>query len=202
MLPAMGFEWAYRNGTPPWEIGRAQPAIVRLAEQGVISGTVLDLGCGTGDNVLHLASLGLDVTGIDASPTAIERAGAKAAERGIDAGFVLGDALDLAEIRRVVDVVIDCGLFHTFSDADRVRYASGLRDIVRPGGRYFLLCFSDRQPGTSGPRRVTQAEIRGTFFADWRLDSITAEHFATVGGAPGSGLEEAEAWLASLTRIS
>jgi SAM-dependent methyltransferase len=202
MLPAMGFEWAYQNGTPPWEIGRAQPAIVRLAEQGVISGSVLDLGCGTGDNVLHLASLGLDVTGIDASPTAIERATAKAAERGIDAGFVLGDALDLAAIRRVFDVVIDCGLFHTFSDADRVRYAGGLRDIVRPGGRYFLLCFSDRQPGTSGPRRVTQAEIRGTFFADWRLDAIIAEHFATVGGAPGSGTEEAEAWLASLTRIS
>jgi hypothetical protein len=62
--------------------------------------------------------------------------------------------------------------------------------------------FSDRQPGTSGPRRVTQAEIRGTFFADWRVDSIVPEHFSTLGGAPGSGADKAEAWLASLTRIS
>jgi SAM-dependent methyltransferase len=198
----MGFEWAYRNGTPPWEIGRAQPAIVRLAEQGAISGSVLDLGCGTGDNALYLSSVGLDVTGIDASPTAIERAKAKAAERGINATFIEGDALDLAAILRIFDVVIDCGLFHIFSDTDRVRYARGLRDIVRPSGRYFLLCFSDRQPGTSGPRRVTQAEIHGTFFADWRVDSIIPEHFATVGGAPGSGTDDAEAWLASLTRIS
>jgi SAM-dependent methyltransferase len=201
MLPAMGFEWAYQNGTPPWEIGRAQPAVVRLAEQGVISGSVLDLGCGTGDNVLYLASLGLDVTGIDASPTAIGRAKAKAAERGIDASFIEGNALDLAPLRRSFDVVLDCGLFHVFSDSERVLYEGGLSQIVRPGGRYFLLCFSDRQPGASGPRRVSQAEIRGTFFADWRVDSIVAEHFATVGGAPGTGLDEAEAWLASLTRV-
>jgi cyclopropane fatty-acyl-phospholipid synthase-like methyltransferase len=202
MLPAMGFEWAYQNGTPPWEIGRAQSAIVGLAEQGAISGSVLDLGCGTGDNVLYLASLGLDVTGIDASPTAIGRAKAKAAERGIDATFIEGNALDLAGLRRSFDVVVDCGLFHIFSDAERVRYEGGLSQIVRPGGRYFLLCFSDRQPGTSGPRRVTQAEIRGTFFADWRVDSVVPEHFSTLGGAPGSGADKAEAWLASLTRIS
>jgi 2-polyprenyl-3-methyl-5-hydroxy-6-metoxy-1,4-benzoquinol methylase len=140
MLPAMGFEWAYQNGTPPWEIGRAQSAIVGLAEQGAISGSVLDLGCGTGDNVLYLASLGLDVTGIDASPTAIGRAKAKAAERGIDATFIEGNALDLAGLRRSFDVVVDCGLFHIFSDAERVRYEGGLSQVVRPGGRYFLLC--------------------------------------------------------------
>ena len=90
--------------------------------------------------MLYLASLGLDVTGIDASPTAIGRAKAKAAERGIDATFIEGNALDLAGLRRSFDVVVDCGLFHIFSDAERVRYEGGLSQVVRPGGRYFLLC--------------------------------------------------------------
>lgn len=79
----MGFEWSYQSGTPPWDIGRPQPAIVRLAERGAINGAVLDVGCGTGENALYLAGLGLEVTGVDAAPTAIASAREKAAARGI-----------------------------------------------------------------------------------------------------------------------
>ena len=192
----MGFEAAYRNGVPPWDIGRAQPAIVRLAEQGLIAGDVIDVGCGTGENALYLASRGLvNVVGVDAAPSAIAQAREKARLRESSATFVVADALALDRLGRPFDVAIDCGLFHTFSDADRVRFERSLHRAVRPAGRYVLLCFNELQPGELGPRRVTQAEIRATFATRWTVDSIVEERFAAH--LPGSG---ANAWLALLTR--
>jgi SAM-dependent methyltransferase len=58
-------------GTPPWDIGRPQPAFLELAERGELRGRVLDVGCGTGEHALMAASFGLEATGIDTSPTAI-----------------------------------------------------------------------------------------------------------------------------------
>ena len=189
----MGFDAAYRYGRPPWDIGRPQPAIVELAEQGAIQGAVIDVGCGTGDNALYLASLGLDVTGVDAAPTAIERARGKAASQGIEAAFHVVDALALGVLGRPFDTAIDCGLFHTFADPDRPRFARSLRDVLAPGARYFLLCFSEHEPGAWGPRRVSQAEIRATFATGWSVDAIVESSFAATFGS-------AAAWLASLTR--
>jgi len=191
----MGFEWAYRSGTPPWDIGRPQPAIVRLAEQRLIGGDVLDVGCGTGENAIYLASRGLTVVGVDAAPTAIARAGQKARERASSVTFLVADALALEALGREFDTVIDCGLFHAFADDDRVAFERSLHGVLRAGGRYVLLCFSERQPGDYGPRRVTRAEIRATFDAGWRVDSIVADRFAAH--LPGEG---AQAWLALLTR--
>lgn len=191
----MGFEWAYRNGGPPWDIGRAQPAIVGLVEQGLIAGDVIDVGCGTGENTLYLASRGLGVFGVDAAPSAIAQAQEKARQRGSSATFLVADALALEGLGRTFDAAIDCGLFHTFSDADRVRFERSLHRALRPGARYVLLCFNEHQPGGFGPRRVTQAEIRATFATGWTLDSIVAERFAAR--VPGDG---AHAWLAQLTR--
>ena len=195
---AVGFDWAYRNGTPPWDIGRAQPAFVRLAEREGMAGAALDAGCGTGENALHLAGLGLEVVGIDASPTAIERARRKAQERRLAAEFAVLDALELPRLGRTFDVAIDCGLFHVFSDDERPRFERSLHAVLRPGGRYHLLCFSDRQPGEIGPRRVSQAEIRATFEPGWSVDSIVAERFDTID--PARGARHPEAWLASMTR--
>jgi len=191
----MGFELAYQNGVPPWDIGRPQPAIVRLAELGLIEGDVIDVGCGTGENALYLADRGLEVVGVDAAPTAIARAQEKARLRSRGAAFLVADALELQTLGRTFDIAIDCGLFHTFSDADRTRFERSLHRILRASARYVLLCFSEYQPGDFGPRRVTQAEIRATFETGWRVDSIVAERFAAR--LPGHG---AEAWLALLTR--
>jgi SAM-dependent methyltransferase len=190
----MGFEWAYRSGTPAWDIDGPQPAVAALAEAGRISGSVLDVGCGTGENALYLAGLGLAVTGVDAAPTAIQRAREKAVTRGLAADFRVADALRLAALGREFDAAIDCGLFHTFTDADRPAYERSIHGVLRPGGSLFVLCFSDAEPGGWGPRRVTQAEIRETFGAGWTVEEIVATRFATHvrGGAA--------AWLASLTR--
>ncbi|MFI5259291.1 MAG: class I SAM-dependent methyltransferase [Candidatus Limnocylindrales bacterium] len=192
----MGFEWAYRNGTPPWDIGRAQPALVRLAEEGLIAGDVIDVGCGNGENALYLASRGISVLGVDAAPTAIAQAREKARQRGSSATFLVADALALEGLGRTFDTAIDCGLFHTFSDADRIRFERSLHGTLRRGARYVLLGFSEHQPGEQGPRRVTQAEIRATFTTGWMVDSIVAERFTAK--VPEDG---AHAWLALLTRI-
>ena len=191
-MQANSFESAY-GGTPPWDIGRPQPAIIRLAETNQITGRVLDVGCGTGENLLYLAERGFVAMGIDGAPTAIKKARAKAKRRGLNAEFEVGDALNLSMPERPFDTVIDSGLFHVFSDEDRPRFTESLGRVVRVGGTYFLMCFSDQQPGDWGPRRVTQAEIRSTFSDGWRVDDIQPSAFET-------NLGPAHAWLASISR--
>jgi cyclopropane fatty-acyl-phospholipid synthase-like methyltransferase len=188
------FDAAY-TGTPPWDIGRPQPAIERLAADGMLRGTVLDAGCGTGEHALMAASLGLRAVGVDASPRAITRAEGKAAERGLDVRFVVGDALDLSSLGESFETVIDSGLFHVFDDADRARYVDSLRSVVPQGGRAFVLCFSDRVPGTMGPRRITEREIRTSFADGWEVASIEITPMQVLFG-PGS----IPAWLAVVER--
>ncbi|HEY6051942.1 MAG TPA: class I SAM-dependent methyltransferase, partial [Thermoanaerobaculia bacterium] len=154
-------------------------------------------GCGTGENALFLASRGHEVCGVDAAPTAIENAKAKAAARRISATFLLHDALQLRALNRTFDTVIDSGLFHTFPDEDRPRFVRSLASVLSKPGRYFVMCFSEREPGTWGPRRVTQPEIGKTFRDGWRIAWIHAARFEarTEGGG-----NEAQAWLAKIVR--
>jgi SAM-dependent methyltransferase len=191
------FETAYLEGSPPWDIGRAQPELVSLVDAGRITGRVIDIGCGTGENALYFATAGLDVVGLDASPEAIRQARDKAQRRSVLIRFDVGDVLDLGEHRESFDTATDSGVFHVFDDEDRPRYEDSLRGVLRPGGHLFLLCFSERQPGDWGPRRVTQRELRDTFTNGWHVDSIDEAHFATqVDDA-----HQVEAWLATITRI-
>src|SRR5450432_1107977 len=170
-----GWDAAYTSGMPaPWDIGRPQPAFARLAESGLLSGRVLDAGCGTGEHALLAAAHGADAAGIDISPWAIGRAREKAAERGLRARFEVADALNLGPLGLTFDTVIDSGLFHVFDDQERARYVTSLASVLPPGGTCYLMCFSDRQPGDFGPRRVRQDELRIAFGDGWRIASITA----------------------------
>ncbi len=140
-----GFDLSY-VGAPPWDIGRPQPAFEHLAESGALVGRVLDVGCGTGEHALLASSLGLDAVGIDFAPRAIELAKGKASERRQPVRFVVGDVLHLPTMGGQFETVLDCGLFHIFHDEDRDRFASSLEVVVPTGGKYYMLCFSDRQP--------------------------------------------------------
>jgi cyclopropane fatty-acyl-phospholipid synthase-like methyltransferase len=168
------FESAY-TGQAPWDIGRPQQAFLDVADR--ITGSVLDAGCGTGDNALYFASRGHKVTGIDFLEEPIQRAKRKAAERGLTATFLVMDALALKDLPEVFDSVIDSGLFHVFSDEDRRRYVEGLASVLRPGGRMFLLCFSDEEPGTQGPRRVSKTELHDAFAQGWAIESIEPSRY-------------------------
>ena len=189
------FDLAY-EGIPPWDIGRPQPEFVLLATTGEIRGSVLDVGCGTGENALYLAGLGHEVWGIDTAPAAIERARAKARSRGVRATFLVADALGLGRLGRTFDTVTDSGLFHVFSDEERTLFASSLAAVLRPGGNYYMLCFSEHEPDSWGPRRVTQAEIRATFQEGWRINYIREARFET-----NTHTGVARAWLSSITRL-
>ena len=157
-------------GPAPWDIGRPQRHFVAAADR--VTSPVLDAGCGTGEHALFLASRGHKVTGIDFVEEAIRRALAKAAERGLDAEFLVKDATALAGWGERFASVIDCGLFHCLSDDDRRRYVRGLAHVTEPGGRLFLLCFSDEEPGEEGPRRVSRQELNDAFADGWEVESV------------------------------
>ena len=181
---------------PPWDIGRPQPVFTRLADQGLLRGQLLDPGCGTGENTMMAAAHGADALGVDVAPTAIAKARGKAAERGSTARFEVADVLDLGRLGLTFDTVVDSGMFHVFDDADRVRYVASLASVMRPGATCYLMCFSDRQPGTMGPRRITQDDITAAFRGGWDITGITAETF----DVSFMGESKAQAWLASIER--
>src|SRR5262249_13741352 len=157
-------------GPAPWDIGRPQGQFVAIADR-VVS-PVLDAGCGTGEHALFLASRGHRVIGIDFVGEAVRRARAKAAERGLKVEFLVKDATTLADWGERFASVIDWGLFHVFSDDDRRRYVAGLARVLEPGGRLFLACFSDEEPGNEGPRRVSRQELYDAFADGWEVESV------------------------------
>jgi SAM-dependent methyltransferase len=192
---------SYTRSTPaPWDIGRPQPAFLRLAEGGLLAGRLLDAGCGTGENTLLAASRGAETVGVDVSPRAVERARGKAASRGITARFEVADALSLGNLGLTFDTVIDSGLFHVFDDESRARYVASLASVLRPGGHCYLMCFSDRQPGDTGPRRVSEDELRAAFSDGWTVVSIQADTFDVNPGIFDS--TTVQAWLAAIVRPS
>ncbi len=249
------FDSAYRGGPPPWDIGRPQKEFVELVKRGEITGSVLDIGCGTGENALFFAREGHEVWGIDSTPLAIEKAKEKAARRGLRVHFLVLNALHMSELIRKSDTgretaeqvpdqekttklfstrgelpqqfvdgektaklfstrgelpqqfvdgektaklfstVTDSGLFHTLSDEERPVFIENLAAVLPPGGKYFMLCFSDQEPGGYGPRRITLAEIRDTFQGGWTITYIRPATFESRTRKEGS-----RAWLAGITR--
>jgi SAM-dependent methyltransferase len=187
---------SYLDGPAPWDIGQPQPAIVRLASEAAFAGAVLDAGCGTGENALHVAALGLDVLGVDVAETALAIAREKAAARRVDAEFVVADALHLDRLGRVFDTVLDCGLFHTFDGDERREYVTSLASVAKRGGNVHVLCFSDIGPGTRGPHPVSQDELRAAFTGGWKVVSVIPDRVQTRFDAQG-----APAWLAKIERI-
>ena len=188
------FDEAYR-GNPPWDIGRPQPEFIGLARSGEIRGRVLDVGCGTGENAIFFAKLGLDVWGIDSAPLAIEKARNKARARGANVRFLQRDALHLEELGERFDTVTDSGLFHTFSDVERHLYSRSLRAVMKDKGVYFVLCFSTKEPPSwGGPRRVSEIEIRQTFKRQWKVNYVKVSRFDSLFHEDGG-----QALLASIT---
>jgi cyclopropane fatty-acyl-phospholipid synthase-like methyltransferase len=197
-MPGGRWDDSYTASTPaPWDIGRPQPAFVRLADQGLLRGRLLDSGCGTGENTLMAAARGAETMGVDAAPSAIGRARAKAAERGVAARFEVADVLDLGRLGLAFDTVIDSGVFHVFNDDERARYVASLASVLDPGGTCYLMCFSDRQPGDWGPRRVRRDELTDAFRDGWTMVDITAGSFDIN---PGLGTDTVQAWLAVIRR--
>jgi SAM-dependent methyltransferase len=193
--PLLDWNSAYVDNWAPWDIGRPQPVWIEIADE-MIS-PVLDSGCGTGEHALMLAEQGLEVLGIDISPRAIELSIEKAARRGLEAEFAVGDVLKLDRLGRRFATVIDSAVFHVFGDVDRARYVESLASVLDPGGTLYLLVFSEHTPGEEGPRRVTQTELRLAFADGWEVRRIEP---ALIEVREDYGLDPARAWLARIVK--
>jgi ubiquinone/menaquinone biosynthesis C-methylase UbiE len=156
---------AYK-GTLPWDIGHPQSVFEALIKDGEITpGRALDIGCGRGDNAIMLAINGCDVTGIDIVVDAITDAKAKAIKHNVKVNFVVGNVLQMDRLftEAEFDIVIDSGLFHVMTDEERPVFTWQIHRVLKPGGKYFMLSFSDKEPEGYGPRRISKAEIEHTF---------------------------------------
>ncbi|MFW9876088.1 MAG: class I SAM-dependent methyltransferase [Candidatus Thorarchaeota archaeon] len=179
------------NRKPPWEIGRPQQAFIHLIDQISLKGKLLDVGCGTGENSIFFAKHGFDVTGIDYVREAINKALQKAEKRNINIKFYVLNALKLEGLNQKFDVIIDSGLFHTFSNLDRKQFKESLSHVLHKNGLYFMLCFSNLEPPGFGPRRISKEDIYNTFNHNWEILSIEPEIFESNFG-------NAKAWLAKI----
>lgn len=195
-FPGQPWDVLYSDDKAPWDIGEPQPAIVRLASEGAFSGAVLDAGCGTGENTLYLASLGLPVMGIDVAETALAIAQAKADKRGVKAEFATNDALQLELLGCKFDTILDCGLFQALDAIERAEYVESLASVTSLEGTLYVLCFSD---DASNAKRysVSQDELEAAFNSSsgWTITAIEPERFHTRDQEHG-----AYAWLATIKR--
>lgn len=118
------------------------------------------------------------------------------------ARFLVKDALTLKGWSERFDAVIDSGLFHVFGDDDRHRYVEGLATVLKRGGRVFLLCFSDEEPGTQGPRRVSKEELHAAFDQGWVIEYIESSRYEVRPDLKGIAFSEGgpKAWFMVVRR--
>lgn len=215
------FDPAYRGeaaefagGRPPWSLGEPQPEIAALIDQGKITGDVLDAGCGEAALSLHMAALGHNAVGLDASPTAIELAKAEAARQGLTrTSFAVADISDFtsyppgSEAR--FDTIVDSTLFHSMPVELRDGYQRSIVRAAKPGASYFVLVFA--KTGEGAPiNPVTEDELRDVVSKYWVVDEIRPArihaNFHNAGGPEfpfddlrdeGDGRTSVPAWLLS-----
>ncbi|MFZ4483533.1 MAG: methyltransferase domain-containing protein [Chthoniobacterales bacterium] len=177
----------YVEGDTPWDKGAAHPVLGDALTQGLLTGRVLLLGCGTGHDVRALAQRGLEVVGLDVAPLAIERARAHRVVGGET--YVLGDLFDLpVDLRGAFDGVFEHTCFCAIDPAQRADYVAAVAAALKPGGRLLAVFYAD--PGHAGegpPFGCTKAELDALFAKDFRL---IGEHagFATYEHREGREL--------------
>jgi SAM-dependent methyltransferase len=155
---------------PRWDTGVTPPELERFAA-GVPPGRALDLGCGTGTNVVYLAHHGWEVVGVDFVGRAIARARRRAREAGVTGrcSFFVADVTRLDFLEGPFDLALDIGCLHSLPVTSRGAYARGVARVVRPGGAYLLYAFA---PG-GRPVGVTRDDVRSVF-GEW-FDVVSVE---------------------------
>jgi methyl halide transferase len=183
-MPTPNRDWnqTYRDPqAPPWDTGRPSTQLRLLLDSGAVKPCrALDLGCGTGTNVISLAQQGFDVTGVDLSEVAVQRAQDKAHTAGVKAHFVCASVLALPVLGEPFDFVFDRGCFHVLAKEQRGEFVGQVLGVTRPGSVYFLLCGNAKEPQDPGPPTVSEEEIRATFSRDFEIEWIREFRMETV----------------------
>jgi len=185
----------YLSGThdSPWELDRPQSVIIKLVEKGIFHGEVLDIGCGIGDNAIYIATHtnNVNMTAIDLVPKAIETARKKAEENKSNIQFEVVNILDDLSATKILkehsyDIVLDSAVFHFFSNEDRLRYMKNLEYLIKHGGLYIQLCFSEKEIRKGGPRRMKKSDLDEIFSSTngWQIESIEDTIYETRPESP------------------
>ncbi len=191
--PGMDWDAAYRQETPPpWSIGRPQPELAALIDQGKVRSDVLDAGCGHAELSLALAALGYTVVGLDASATAVAAATAAATERGLTtATFAQADLTAFGGYDGRFSTILDSGLFHVLPPEQRQEYLQSILRAAAPGAALYILAFATGALGHSdgpGPRGFTETELRDAVAELWRVDDVRpAKLYGNAGALASAG---------------
>lgn len=157
----------------PWDIGAAQPVVIEAERAGRFYGSVVDVGCGLGDNAIYLAGQGHQVTGIDVAPTAIEQAREQARQRGVVVEFVVADATTLAGFDGRFDSVLDGACYHCLPEEARHAYAAALHRATRPDTLLTLFCFPSGSTGVAAAMGISEENLRTTWGkAGWEITDL------------------------------
>ncbi|MEZ0352872.1 class I SAM-dependent methyltransferase [Mycobacterium sp. pR1184] len=176
--PRIDWDAAYRQESPPpWSIGRPQPELAALIDQGKIRSDVLDSGCGHAALALALAKRGYTVVGLDASATAIGAATAAAAEQGLTTvTFAQADVTNFGGYDGRFSTILDSGLFHALLPEGRPGYLQSISRAAAPGAALYILAFAAGALGASddrpGPRGFTEGELRDVVSTVWEVDGV------------------------------
>lgn len=173
--PSIQWDAAYRQeAPPPWSIGRPQPELAALIDQGTIRSDVLDAGCGHAALSLALAERGYTVVGLDASPTAVQAASAAAAEQGLTtATFAQADMTTFGGYDGRFCTILDSGLLHVLPVENRQDYLRSIFRAAAPGAALHILAFAaGALPGEGGPRGFAEGELRDAVAELWQVDEL------------------------------
>ncbi len=162
--PSIITDWdrMYRQGTPPWDAGVPHAELLRVLNEYSFPkvGTVLELGCGTGSDAICFAKRRFEVTAIDCSPIALERARLRAENHNALLRFVLEDIFDFVRTIGQFDVVYDAGFYHYIRLTKLEAFLDLLWRVTKPGSWYFCLAASTGERVEGGPPQVSEDEIR------------------------------------------
>ena len=138
----------FRN--PPWDTGISPPELMAFIEENP-PGRALDLGCGTGTNVITLAKNGWQATGVDFAPHGIKIARQKAKQANLDVNLLVDDVTHLDKVDGKFDLILDMGCYHSLSAEGKANYRKNLERLLAPGGTYLLYAFFREDSEENGP---------------------------------------------------
>lgn len=147
--------WYFRQ--PPWDTGTSPPELLEFIENHP-PGRAIDLGCGTGTNVITLARAGWQVTGLDFAPRAIALAKRKLKGAAIQAEVQVNDVTSLQGIHGPFDLAFDLGCFHGLSPDGQLKYLEQLERVLAEGGFWLMygFCKAEAEAASTG---LTEADI-------------------------------------------
>lgn len=163
--------WYFRQ--PPWDTGISPPELLEFIENHE-PGRALDIGCGTGTNVVTLANAGWRVTGVDFAPRAIKLARQKVKKAGVQAELLVNDATNLDRIAGPFDLAFDLGCFHGIPQDQRTNYLQQLDRILAPNGFWLLYGFlkGNDNPAGRGIADTDLDEIYSRLALVSRIDGV------------------------------